>query len=64
LESLAVCWLFPGKEVKIEARCLDCGDPIIIRMKDEEILEANPETIIGHITFPISKWRDVSNAHL
>ena len=34
---LAVRWLFPGSEVRIDTRCLDCGEPILIRMRDEEI---------------------------
>jgi hypothetical protein len=64
LEALAVRWLFPGQEVRIEANCLDCGEPIAIRMKDDELLDANGEAIVGHITFPVSKWREVSNALL
>ena len=57
-------WLIPGKEIRVEARCLDCGESIMVRMKDDELLEAFPETIVGHITLPIRKWREVSNAFL
>jgi hypothetical protein len=64
LESLAVRWLFPGKEVGIEARCVDCGESMIVRMKDDKLLEANPETIVGHITLPIRQWGAVANAFL
>jgi hypothetical protein len=59
-----VRWLFPGKEIRIEARCLDCGESIIVRMKDEDLLEATPATIVGHITLPIRQWGSVANAHL
>jgi hypothetical protein len=59
-----VGWLFQGKEIRIEACCLDCGESIMVRTKDEELLEANPETLIGHITLPIRKWREVTNAFL
>jgi len=55
LESLAVRWLFPGSEVRIDTRCLDCGEPILIRMQDEEILEVNPPTTIGHMNKPLAK---------
>ena len=57
-------WLFPGKEIHIDARCLDCGESITVRMKDEELLEANPATIVGQITLPIRKWGEVTNAFL
>ena len=57
---LAVRWLFPGTEVRIETRCLDCGKPILVRMRDEEILEANPPTIVGHMNVPVSKWAETS----
>ncbi|MCC6613093.1 MAG: hypothetical protein IT320_06410 [Anaerolineae bacterium] len=57
-------WLFPGKEVRIEARCLDCGESILVRTKDGELLDANPDTIIGHISLPIRQWGAVANAFL
>lgn len=52
---LAVRWLFPNTEIRIETRCLDCGEPIIIRMRDEDILEVNPTTTVGHMNIPFSK---------
>ena len=52
---LAVRWLFPKAEVRIDTRCLDCGEPIRIRMKDEDILELNPSTVVGHVNVPFAK---------
>ena len=52
---LAVRWLFPGTELQIDTSCLDCGQPISIRMRDEEILEVNPPTTVGHINIPFAK---------
>jgi hypothetical protein len=52
---LAVRWLFAGKEVRIDTSCLDCGQPITIRMRDEEILEVNPPTTVGHMNIPFAK---------
>ena len=52
---LAVRWLFPGTEIRIDTRCLDCGEPILIRLRDEEILEVNPTTVIGHMNIPFAK---------
>ncbi len=42
-------WLFPGTEIRIATRCLDCGQPILIRMRDDEILETKPKSVVGHI---------------
>jgi len=50
-----VRWLFPGTEIRIETRCLDCGQPILVRMRDEDILEVNPTTTVGHMNVPFSK---------
>jgi hypothetical protein len=62
MEVLAVRWLFPGTEVRIDTRCLDCGEPILIRMRDEEILKVDPPTTVGHINVPLAKilTREVS----
>jgi hypothetical protein len=60
LEVLAVRWLFPGTEIRIDTRCLDCGEPMLVRMRDEEILEATPPSIVGHMNVPVSKWGETS----
>lgn len=48
-------WLFPGKGIRIDTNCLDCGHPISIRMRDDEFLEVNPPTTVGHMNIPFSK---------
>ena len=48
-------WLIPGTEVRIDTRCLDCGEPIAVRMRDDEILEVNPATTVGHMNIPFAK---------
>ena len=48
-------WFFPGSEVRLETVCLDCGEPIRVRMRDEEILEVDPPTTVGHMNVPLSK---------
>ena len=52
---LAVRWLFPGTEIRIDTSCLDCGQPIRVRMRDEEILEVNPPTTVGHMNIQFAK---------
>ena len=32
----------------MDANCLDCGEPMGIEMKDEEILSVQPKTIVGY----------------
>jgi len=58
LESLAVSWLFPGREVRIDAPCLDCGDSVSIRMKDGELLDIDPPSMVGYTKLPVWRWRD------
>ena len=41
-------WLVPGKTVRIEAPCLDCGEPMVVEMRDEEILLVEPDTLVGY----------------
>ncbi len=41
-------WLFPGKTIKVEAPCLDCGESMVIEMRDEEILSIDPDTMVGY----------------
>jgi len=48
-----VRWLFPGKTVRMDAPCLDCGEPMVIVMRDEEVLTVEPETIVGYSIAPI-----------
>jgi len=50
-----VRWLFPGSEVRLDTRCLDCGQPIVVRMRDEALLEVEPRTTVGHMNVPFSK---------
>ncbi len=58
MEVLAVRWLFPGKEIRVETVCLDCGEPITVRMRDEEILEIDPPSSVGYVMSPFAKWRE------
>ena len=41
-------WLFPGKTVRIDAPCLDCGDPLHVVMRDEDVLEVEPASMVGY----------------
>jgi hypothetical protein len=55
-ESLAVCWLYPGKVVRIDAPCLDCGAPLRVEIKDGVVLKEDPKGIMGYVAIPFSTW--------
>ena len=54
LEALAMRWVFPGCEVRIDAPCFDCAEPIVLRFRDEEILEVSPSTTVAHMNYPLN----------
>lgn len=54
-------WLFPGGEVRIDTRDLATAEPILLRFRDEEILEISPDTVVGHINIPIPKWGEAES---
>lgn len=37
----------------MDALCLDCGEPMVIVMRDEEMLTVEPDTIVGYSITPI-----------
>jgi hypothetical protein len=43
-----VRWLFPGKKVRIDAPCLDCGESLMVEMQDERILTVEPQSMVGY----------------
>jgi hypothetical protein len=47
-----VCWLFPGKVIRIQAPCLDCGEPMLVEMQDGQLLRVEPPEIVGHLNQP------------
>lgn len=47
-------WLFPGKEVRIDVPCVSSGAMMTIRMKDDDILEMTPDSVVGHMNVPFS----------
>lgn len=62
MESLAVRWLFPGREVVVDSTCLDCGKQVHVRMRDEALLEITPESAVGYMPSPFSRSRAGSGA--
>jgi hypothetical protein len=50
-EATSVTWLFPGTTVRIDAPCLDCGEPVRLEMRDGRLLTAEPAGIVGHLNW-------------
>jgi hypothetical protein len=50
-EATSVTWLFAGKTVRIDAPCLDCGDPVTVEMRDGRIVRIDPPGIVGHLNY-------------
>ncbi len=46
-------WLCPGSLIRVEAPCLDCGEPLEIELRDEEILSVSPPTMVGYTRSPV-----------
>jgi hypothetical protein len=57
LESLAVSWLFPGRYVRINSLCPECGASIQLAMRDGELVSITPDRVVAHTNLPVSKWR-------
>jgi hypothetical protein len=32
----------------MDANCLDCGKPMVIEMRDEQVLTLEPDTMVGY----------------
>jgi len=37
----------------MDAPCLDCGESMVVIMRDEEVLTVEPETLVGYSITPI-----------
>jgi hypothetical protein len=52
-EALAVRWLVPGRDVRIDAPCLCCGEPIVVEMRDEDLVQLEPAEAVGYTSAEI-----------
>jgi hypothetical protein len=50
-EATSVTWLFPGITVRVEAPCLDCGDPVRVDMLDGRLVTVDPPGVVGHLNY-------------
>ncbi|MCL1594322.1 MAG: organomercurial lyase [Actinomycetia bacterium] len=67
LEALAASYMFPGKAVTIDSRCVDCADSVSVTVRGDEILNIDPPEAVGHMNeqFAKGEWnKDRSASHL
>jgi hypothetical protein len=50
-EATSVTWLFPGTSVRVEAPCLDCGERMLVDMRDGSLVTVDPPGIVGHLNY-------------
>ena len=41
-------WLFPGKAVRVDAPCPCCGEPLVVEMRDDQLLVVEPAEAVGY----------------
>jgi hypothetical protein len=56
-EATSVTWLFPGEAVRVDAPCLDCGDPVTLEMRDGRIVWVDPPGVVGHLNYGFGQSR-------
>jgi hypothetical protein len=52
-EALACRWLFKGRLVRVDAPCLLTGEAMWLEMRDEDILSASHEGMVGYTRSPV-----------
>jgi len=57
-EATAMTWLFPGRVVRVDAPCLDCGEPLVLEMRDGQFVRVEPATLVGHMNQPRIAGKD------
>ncbi len=55
-------WLFPGQEVRIDSTCLDCGEPLHVTCRDEELVEVFPAETVAHTVTSFMARSEASSA--
>ncbi len=54
-----MCWLFPGKPVRIDTVRPDCNESVVVEMRDGDVLLCEPVEAVAHVNEPSDKpWPD------
>ena len=42
--------------MRVDALCLDCGEPFFVEIRDGKIATKEPEEMISYVAVPFWKW--------
>jgi hypothetical protein len=56
-EATSATWLFPGATVRVDAPCLDCGDRMVLEMRDGRLVTVEPPGLVGHLNWGFGPTR-------
>ncbi len=56
-EALAVCWLFPDQTVTVNAPCLDCGESMVVEVRNGKLLRTSGPAMVSYVDIPFGDWR-------
>lgn len=54
LEALAVTWVVPDREVRVDSFCLDCAEVVSVVQRNGDLLDVDPPEAVGHMKEPFS----------
>lgn len=58
VEALGIWAFFPGETVEIDTHCRDCGEAMMLKLRDGEILFQSDDEMVVHIGVPVSRWME------
>ena len=42
--------------MQVDSVCLDCGEPVQVKVKDGTFESRDPEGLIGFVALPFARW--------
>lgn len=58
VECCGISYMFPGKEVVVESRCRQTGEPIRLVGRDGALINFSPSTLVVHFGVPLRRMPD------
>ncbi len=58
VECCGISYMFPGKEVVVESKCRQTGEPVRLVGRDGELINYAPSTLVVHFGYPLREMPD------
>ncbi|MET0238962.1 MAG: organomercurial lyase [Sphingobium sp.] len=58
LEGMNIAHCYPGKVATIRTTCPQTGREIVLKLRGNEVVEANPPEMVGHVGIDPARWVD------